>query len=422
MKKTIYTLNIGGYNTRITDITYPFIRYYANKIGADFHIITEKKFPGWPPVYEKLQIYELAQKHGNDWNIFVDSDCLIHPETIDWTEHIPKDTVAQNGSDFANIRWKYDRFFRRDGRHIGTCNWFSVFSDWCIEMMKPCDDMSLDEILTCVSPTTEEYNFGMVLGHFVDDYVISRNIAKYGIKYTTFKKILKDLTMENAEFFFHLYTVSENEKVAFLKKTVAAWKLERYLPQRQKELIDPIPNTRILTATNNIDGWMQDAQLGWLYDKARVMDSVVEIGSWRGRSTHALLSACKGTVTAVDHFKGTPGDLNHEGGVGVYEDFLKNVGGFKNLKVLKMDSRAAAASLNGQKFDMVFIDGDHSYAAVKADIDTWLPRCTKLICGHDYDNDYPDVKKAVLERFGLAVKEANSIWYVPLGEKEGGIE
>ena len=94
VKKTIYTLNIGDYAPEICALTYPLIQAYARKIGADFHVIRERKFPEWPIVYEKLQIYELGRKHGNDWNIFVDSDTLINPEMFDVTEHLHKDTVS----------------------------------------------------------------------------------------------------------------------------------------------------------------------------------------------------------------------------------------------------------------------------------------------------------------------------------------
>ena len=85
IKKTLYTLNIGDYAPEIRALTFPLLRGWADKIGADFHVIEERKFPDWPIVYEKLQIYELGQ--GNDWNIFADADTLVHPEMFDVTEH-----------------------------------------------------------------------------------------------------------------------------------------------------------------------------------------------------------------------------------------------------------------------------------------------------------------------------------------------
>lgn len=96
MKKTIYTLNVNDYSREVTNITYPFIAGYAKKIGADFQIISTRKFPDFPVVYEKFQMYELGKDNG--WNIYVDSDALVHPDTFDVTELLPEASVLTCGS------------------------------------------------------------------------------------------------------------------------------------------------------------------------------------------------------------------------------------------------------------------------------------------------------------------------------------
>lgn len=62
----------------------------------------------------------------------------------------------------------------------------------------------------------------------------------------------------------------------------------------------------------------------------------------------------------------------------------------------------AANWLDDASLCFVFIDADHSYDAVKADIAAWLPKIRDggWITGHDYDSEkFPGVVKAVEESF-----------------------
>jgi hypothetical protein len=220
IKKTVFTLNVDAYAPEITDITYPLIRHYARKIDADFHVISERKFPGWPVVYEKLQIHQLAREMQNDWNIYIDSDALVHPETVDWTALLSKDTVAHNGSDMASVRWKYDEYFLRDGRNIGSCNWFTVGSDWCLDLWRPLDDLDKTQALERIFPTPHELNTVITPEHLIDDYTLSRNIARFGLKFKTFRQILSEVGIPGASFFFHIYTETVAEKVRQMKEVL----------------------------------------------------------------------------------------------------------------------------------------------------------------------------------------------------------
>jgi hypothetical protein len=212
MKKTVYTLCVDGYAPGITELTFPLMKRYAYKIGAEFHVITERRFPDWPVTYEKLQIYELGQEAGNDWNIFFDADTLVNPMMMDITEHMSKDTVMHNAVDCASNRWTYDRFFRRDGRHVSSCNWFAIASDWCIELWKPLDDLTLAQALSNINPIPQEEMGGIHAEHLIDDYTLSRNIAKYGFKLLTFTKLREQLGHAQAPYLWHTYNVPEDIK------------------------------------------------------------------------------------------------------------------------------------------------------------------------------------------------------------------
>lgn len=147
----------------------------------------------------------------------------------------------------------------------------------------------------------------------------------------------------------------------------------------------------------------------WLYERAKSMSSIVEIGSYKGRSTHALLSGCPGKVWAVDHFKGSvdTGDATY--GKNGKNDFLENVGHFPNLILLEMSSKEAASQFEDKLIDMVFIDAGHLYEEILEDLKLWLPKTKVLICGHDIHHD--GVVRAIVETFNKRWEHSiGSMW------------
>jgi hypothetical protein len=162
---------------------------------------------------------------------------------------------------------------------------------------------------------------------------------------------------------------------------------------------------------NNIDGWMSEVELRWLFVTSQKMASIVELGSWQGRSTHALLSGCPGLVYAVDLWNNF-NKLNIPD-ENAFQIFQRNLSSFKNLIILRMSTIEAAKHLKG-KVEMVFVDAGHTYVEALTDIQVWLPKTSKMICGHDYHPEqFPGVFKAVNEIFG-SVKTIDSIWFKEL--------
>jgi hypothetical protein len=225
IRKTIYLLNVDGYAPDITALTYPLIRFYADRIGAGIRMITKRRFPDWPPVYEKLQIFDLAQRYPADWHIYIDSDALVHPETVDFTEFLPRDTVAHYGVDMANVRWKYDDYFRRDGRNIGSCNWLAIASSWCLDLWRPLEDLTLAQAVANIYPTVNEHHHVITAEHLIDDYVLSRNIARFGLKFETIQSLNKRIGIPDAVFFHHQYTLTPEQKLATMHEALELWKV-----------------------------------------------------------------------------------------------------------------------------------------------------------------------------------------------------
>lgn len=204
-RKTLYTLDIEGYCPSITALTHPLLKGYAKKIGAEFLVIRSRRWPERAPVYEKLQLYELMASRQDDWAIYVDGDTLVHPDMFDVTEHLRMDTVCHHGSDMAGHRWRYDDYFRRDGRHLGSCNWFTVASRWCRDLWREPDDLTYEEAIERIFPTQAERDSGITREHLIDDYLLSRNVARFGLKFTTVRALLNAL-QDRGEYFYHEYT------------------------------------------------------------------------------------------------------------------------------------------------------------------------------------------------------------------------
>ena len=63
-------------------------------------------------------------------------------------------------------------------------------------------------------------------------------------------------------------------------------------------------------------------------------------------------------------------------------------------------------------FDIVWIDADHSYDSVSRDIDLYHNKVKPggIVCGHDYD--WPEVHKAVHERYDSVESCADDVWLV----------
>lgn len=220
--KAVWTLNVGNYAPEITATTYPYIKQWAAKIGADFNQITKRRWPDAPTTYEKLQLFELGEQY--DWNIYVDSDTLIHPDMFDVTRYIYPSTVLQYGNDIAGTRWADDQYFRRDTRQISSCNWFTVASSDCLDLWHPLEDLSITEALARTRPQLKEAPTCSD-GHLIDDYVLSRNIARYGLRYKTLQELLKTLRIEGVQLFFHSHLLTRAEKAFVLPRIMdELWK------------------------------------------------------------------------------------------------------------------------------------------------------------------------------------------------------
>jgi predicted O-methyltransferase YrrM len=107
--------------------------------------------------------------------------------------------------------------------------------------------------------------------------------------------------------------------------------------------------------------------------------TVVEIGAYRGSSTIALASgirdAGRGRVVSIDPHReavGIYGGVFSEVDHAVYLNNLERFGVSQWVEHLCMKSKAASENWTSA-IDLLWIDGDHSYAGVTIDIQRWTP-------------------------------------------------
>lgn len=168
-----------------------------------------------------------------------------------------------------------------------------------------------------------------------------------------------------------------------------------------------------------IDGWMSDRELEWLAKTANKSRKILEIGSYKGRSTVAMLDNSTAIVACVDPFDGIyfDKDSNPVNYIrrDAYDDFVKNISKHHD-RVIVYRCRSENLRLSTIRFDFIFIDGDHRYNAAQHDIKLAerLIQQGGIIAGHDYDRrDWPGVTKAVNEYYGEnGFQRVDSIWIV----------
>jgi predicted O-methyltransferase YrrM len=122
--------------------------------------------------------------------------------------------------------------------------------------------------------------------------------------------------------------------------------------------------------------------------------TIVELGAWCGQSSLVLGSAAlrkDGHVFSIDTFDGAGSFLEEYAKThNILEVFIKNMKSADLLDTVHPvvgRSVEVAKSFTDMSIDVLFVDADHRYSSVKADLEAWLPK-VKLegrVIGYDWD-------------------------------------
>lgn len=156
---------------------------------------------------------------------------------------------------------------------------------------------------------------------------------------------------------------------------------------------------------SGIDGWLTKEEARVLYIIAsETPGPIVEIGSWKGRSTAALGFASRNNsahplIYSVDPFTGSKEHREADPNCNTWDDFRDNIEDlhmFDIVRPYQMTSKEAYEKHFGA-ISMLFIDGSHDYEDVKYDFCSWGSNVVVggWICMHDYY--WPGPNKVVEE-------------------------
>lgn len=146
----------------------------------------------------------------------------------------------------------------------------------------------------------------------------------------------------------------------------------------------------------NIQGWLTPSEalgLRYVASKLNKNSRVLEIGSWKGKSTYCIAHGLvDSTIFCIDPFN-ADGELQSKssyelerGDEDLLTQFNKNVKGFNKIQInpYKGYSQDFVGKVND--VDFLFIDGDHSQEGCKFDFDHFedIVKPGGYIAFHDY--------------------------------------
>lgn len=136
-------------------------------------------------------------------------------------------------------------------------------------------------------------------------------------------------------------------------------------------------------------------------------DEVVEVGSFSGVSSRVLSMYCK-TLYCVDPYSWKETKEAER----MFDAMLPE---YPNIKKIQMFGSEATFFFGDRSLDLVYIDADHTYEAVVADINDWKVKVKPggYIAGHDFYMD--EVARAVRDCLGEPLELfSDSSWIIKL--------
>jgi len=207
------------------------------------------------------------------------------------------------------------------------------------------------------------------------------------------KKLVDTLNLD----FIMVFTYSDHPSVESFKmprkaerETANRRRLELLKLQRKKDeeehrhqRIEQLDMETVHRLAEEIEGWLTPKEGELLFNLARQTEdgNVVEIGSWKGKSTFylccGLIQGQNGKLYSVDRHTGSEEQRKRSNApIDTFADFTENMRKFNVGHVIMtfvMGSLDASKRIDDE-IGLIFLDGSHEYEHVKSDFAAWWPK------------------------------------------------
>jgi len=380
---------------------------YAKKHGYDIYLHHEKLDLTRPAAWSKILAIE---RHLDDyeWIFWSDADSLI------MNDDIKLESIIDNNYNFIITQ-------EANKKNLNTGSFLIRNCEWSKQLLK--DIYSQVQFIN-VSGFWEQ----AALAHLLKT---KKELNKH-IKVMHQRVMNSHITEPRGEFqpgdfVIHFYSPVDKKTLMAVYYTKALnYELQKITHLSERAL------SRILNDLNNLESGLVGAWKQYYHVLPKLIHQFdlkvgCEIGVAFGTHSEAILQNTKiKKLYSIDPYKhfdnyNDPMNLSQQHFDALYYKVSKRLEVFDDRSALmRSTSIDASKTFNSNELDFVFIDSQHSYEAVSEDLEAWYEKIRSggILSGDDYGNEWPGVKKAVNEFFGIKQIKINQdprqkrIWWV----------
>ena len=387
-RTAIVTLVIGEAFKRIARITHPFMRRYAQRIGADFVPIHKSIYPHCH--FDKLQMYDLLGKYNRI--IYIDTDVLVKLDCPNLFKIVPEDAVGmynEGAPATKKERKEHQEVFEEASEKYGL----------------PLPERSRGEF----------YNAGiMVLSiQHREHYRPPEKVVfmKYGDQPLVNLRLMNaDVRIFDIGYQFNRmpylddgkHVMPNGEKITCPRTDchmIHYAGIPNVTSEAKKDIEHLYSNKKKPELTTPVDRYHMFSCVEIKYKDC------VEVGVFRGDFSQVILNHNPKNLWMIDpwcHQDSSiyPDDTSNRPTSELEEMYYNLIHKHKTdqrVHILRSRSFDAVHQFDDKSLDFVYLDAIHTMESTLLDLVAWFPKVKKdgWLCGHDFTGKFPGVRLVV---------------------------